>query len=126
MPGIVQSIHAVTEMKICNLRYICNCGWDGNTHRMPSSGMLRHVALERTDVSEERIASIIRVTRIGKLGITLAVASHVVPSASILVTLMMVTIHSSETSVLQEPYGATSQKTAFFIVTAVRTSSLTQ
>jgi hypothetical protein len=35
---------------------------------MTSSGMLRRVALLRTDVSEERIASIIRVTRIGELG----------------------------------------------------------
>jgi hypothetical protein len=38
---------------------------------MPSSGMIRRVALVRTDVSEGRIASIIRVTRIGDLGITL-------------------------------------------------------
>jgi hypothetical protein len=35
---------------------------------MPSSGMLRHVALVRADVSEERSASIIRVTRISELG----------------------------------------------------------
>jgi hypothetical protein len=42
--------------------------------RMPSSGMLRRVALVRTDVSEEFSAtSIIRVTRIGELGTTLAV-----------------------------------------------------
>jgi hypothetical protein len=34
---------------------------------MPSFGMLRRVALVRTDVAEERIASIIRVTRIGEL-----------------------------------------------------------
>jgi hypothetical protein len=32
---------------------------------------------------------------------------------------------SSETSVLQEPHGVTSQKTIFFIVTAVKTSNLT-
>jgi hypothetical protein len=38
---------------------------------MTSSGMLGSVALVRTDVSEERIASIIRVTRIGELGTTL-------------------------------------------------------
>jgi hypothetical protein len=43
---------------------------------MPSSGMLRSVALVRTDVSEERSAYIIRVTRIGELGTTLAVTSN--------------------------------------------------
>jgi hypothetical protein len=32
--------------------------------KVPSSGMLRRVALLRTDVSEERSASIISVTRI--------------------------------------------------------------
>jgi hypothetical protein len=42
---------------------------------MVSSGMLRHVALVRTDVSEDLSASFIRVTRIGELGTTLAVAS---------------------------------------------------
>jgi hypothetical protein len=35
---------------------------------MPSSVMLRRVALLRTDVSEERCASIMEVTRIGELG----------------------------------------------------------
>jgi hypothetical protein len=34
------------------------------------------VALVRTDISEECITSIIRVTRIGKLGTTLAVNSN--------------------------------------------------
>jgi hypothetical protein len=43
---------------------------------MTSSGMLRRVALVRTDVSEELGASFIRVTRIGKLGTTLALSSH--------------------------------------------------
>jgi hypothetical protein len=37
--------------------------------------MLRRVALVTTDVSEERVVSIIRITRIGKLG-TLAVNSN--------------------------------------------------
>jgi hypothetical protein len=37
--------------------------------------MLRHVALVRTDFSEEFSASFIRVTKIGELGTTLAVTS---------------------------------------------------
>jgi hypothetical protein len=62
------------------------------------SGMLRRVTLVRTDVSEERSASIIRVTRMGELGTTLAVTSNrrkvqrnanVIPSSPALVTLMI-------------------------------------
>jgi hypothetical protein len=73
---------------------------------MASFGILRRVALVRTDVSEELSASIIRVTRLGELG-TLTVTSNrllimanVVPSSPILVTLMMEALSSSETSVL--------------------------
>jgi hypothetical protein len=43
---------------------------------MSSSGMLRRVALVRTDVSEERSTSIIVVTRISELGTMLAVTSN--------------------------------------------------
>jgi hypothetical protein len=42
---------------------------------MASSGMLRRVALVRTDVSEKLRASFIRVTRIGELGTKLAVTT---------------------------------------------------
>jgi hypothetical protein len=38
---------------------------------------------------------------------------NVVTSSPILVKLMMEAIRSSETSVMQEPHGVTSQKTAF-------------
>jgi hypothetical protein len=71
--------------------------------------MLRHMALVRTDVLEELSASFIRVTRIGELGITLAVASsllrlldtaRVVPSSPTLVILKKKALNSSETSVL--------------------------
>jgi hypothetical protein len=44
---------------------------------MLSFGMLRCVALVRTNTSEEHIASIVRVTRIGELGATLAVTSNI-------------------------------------------------
>jgi hypothetical protein len=50
----------------------------------------------------------------------LLVTAKVVPSTPILDTLMMETISSSETSI----YTASQQKTAFFIVTAVKTSDL--
>jgi hypothetical protein len=91
---------------------------------MPSSGMLYRVVLVRTDVSDERSASIIRVTRIGELG-TLAITSNrctqraraphfvflrslhrllvaasIVPSSPILVTLMKEALSSSETMIL--------------------------
>jgi hypothetical protein len=43
---------------------------------MVSSGMLRRVALVRTDVSEELSAFFFKVTRIGELGTMLAVTSN--------------------------------------------------
>jgi hypothetical protein len=43
---------------------------------MASSGVLHHVVLVKTDVSEELSASFIRVTKIGELGATLAVTSN--------------------------------------------------
>jgi hypothetical protein len=75
---------------------------------MASSGILRCVALVRTDVSKDLSASIIRVTRIGELGtlavtnslLRLLVTANVVPSSPILVNLMKEALGSSETSVL--------------------------
>jgi hypothetical protein len=65
---------------------------------MQPSGMLCRASLVRTDVSEELGASIIRVTKIGELGATLAVTSN----------------RRKLQRGLEEPHGATSQNTAFF------------
>jgi hypothetical protein len=79
--------------------------------------MLHRMALVRTDVSKERIASIISVKRIGELGTTLEVTSNrntlrsntifrllvianAVPSSLSLFTLMMEALNSSESSIL--------------------------
>jgi hypothetical protein len=80
---------------------------------MVSSGLLRHVALVTTDVSEEPGASFIRVTKIGECTLRrntdlvflrsvrrLLVAACVVHSSPIFVTLMKEVPGSSETSVL--------------------------
>jgi hypothetical protein len=90
------------SLNVSDLRFSRRWLW-----RMASSGMLRHVAPVRTKPS----ASIIRVTRIGKLGTMLAITSYrrmhasvasngCVPSSPILVTLMTKVLHSSETLVL--------------------------
>jgi hypothetical protein len=70
---------------------------------MLTSGILRRVDLVRTNVSEQRIASIIRMARIGELGTTLRVTvlrllvtANVVSSSPIPVTLMMEAISYSE------------------------------
>jgi hypothetical protein len=73
---------------------------------MASSGMLRRVALVRTEVSKELSASVIRVTRVGELGTTLVVTSN---RRTLRRNKMLCTFR-----ILQGPHGVTSQKTAFF------------
>jgi hypothetical protein len=75
--------------------------------------MLRRVALVRTDVSEERSASFIRVTRKGELRTTLAVTGV----RRLLVTATVVPISQipPKRRFLQEPHGVTSKKTQFFM-----------
>jgi hypothetical protein len=97
---------------------------------MPSSWMLRRVALVRTDVSEERSASIIRVRRVGELHIVflrsvcrLLVTANTIPSSSILVTLMIEVLRSSETSVLTRATWRNIPEV--FTDTAMKTSNLT-
>jgi hypothetical protein len=67
---------------------------------MASSRMCHRKPLDRTGISEERIASIIRVERIGD------------------------PVHPSGTSALANPHCVTFQKMAFFRVTAVIISNL--
>jgi hypothetical protein len=71
---------------------------------MVSSGMLLHVILVRTEVSDECSASIIRVTRIGEIAFIfsvrlLLVTAIVFPISRILVTLIMEALRSFEISV---------------------------
>jgi hypothetical protein len=78
--------------------------------------MLRFVALVRTDVSEERIASI-KVARIYELLTTLSVTSNrrtLRRNTTVLFALMMEALPSSETSVLTGATRRNIQKTAFF------------
>jgi hypothetical protein len=58
------------------------------------SGMLRHVALVRTDVSEECITSIIRVKRTSDLGTTLTITSNM------LVLMLMGPVHKPSVNLL--------------------------
>jgi hypothetical protein len=93
---------------------------NSTTWRVSSSAMLLHVALVRADVSEQLSASIIRVTRICEIGTT----GNGVRSPPIFVTLMMEALSVPKRRFLQEPHGVIYQKTAFFIVTAVKNSNL--
>jgi hypothetical protein len=97
--------------------------------------MLSRVAVVITDVSEECVAYIIRVTRIGRLGATLAVLMNrsmlwllvtvrVVPSSPILISLIMKRYDPPKRRFLQESHVVTPQKTALFIVTVVKISNL--
>jgi hypothetical protein len=72
---------------------------------MASSGMLRRLAVVRTDVSEESRATIIRLTRIGELGTTLVVTSNQRTVFADSVTLLMEALRSSETSVITRATG---------------------
>jgi hypothetical protein len=100
-----------------------HCNYSYKEHqgcRMVSSGLLRRMALVRTDVSEEPGASFIRVTKIGELGTTQAATSNR--------QLVLFLVHRFLSSwwrrrqvppkhrFLQEPHDVRSQKAAFFLI----------
>jgi hypothetical protein len=113
--------------------------------------MLHCASLVRADILEKRIASIIRVTRIGKLGMLAEILCQTsvcvkktkeeysvflhsvlrllvtanVPSSPILVTQIMKAIRSSETSVLTKATGHNIPVT-FNIYTVHTTNQMTQ
>jgi hypothetical protein len=119
-----------TTVKSCDL-FLMQClvengKWQRMLWRMPSSEMVRRVVHVRSDVSEERIASIFKVTRIGKLGTSLAVTSKPNPAARWFLLPWWWRLYvPPKYLLLQEPHGIMSQKTAFFKVIAVKTSNLT-
>jgi hypothetical protein len=71
-------------------------------------------------LEEQNVISIVLFLRISKV-----ITVNVVPSSLILFTKLMVAISSSKRRFLHEPHVVISQKMAFFIVTAVKTSNLT-
>jgi hypothetical protein len=117
--------------RLLSVRMRFSCPW---LWRIPSFGMLRHVAVVRTDVSEERKSSIIRVTIISLLGTKLVTESRRVEisirvkvyfSCYLLLTLFLAHWFFPpwwwsryvllKLLFLLKLHGVTSQKTAFFI-----------
>jgi hypothetical protein len=85
--------------------------------RMSSSGMWRRVDIVLTDVSEEHIASIFRVAAV--------TCSRWFFAHRILIPWRWRWYIALKRRLTQYLHGLTSQKTAFFIVTAVKISNLT-
>jgi hypothetical protein len=87
------------------------------------------VALVKTDVSEEIIASIMRIKRISKLGkvssnqqlkVQLLVTANAFPSSLILFTFMMEAILSSEASVLTRAIRCNTPEEGILHINALR------
>jgi hypothetical protein len=111
-PNQPQGLSAAGMIRSTEKHSMTSLGYESETMKsyvtvqsLASSGMLRSVALIRTDVSEEFSTSFIRVTRIGELETRLAVTCNRRTlrrngNSPILVTLMKEALSSSETSTL--------------------------
>jgi hypothetical protein len=81
---------------------------------------------EKGQRASKYVSSMKQLKRILLSVLQFLVTDNVVPTSLIVVALMMEAIRSSESRFLYESHSFTSQKTTFFIVTAVKTSNLTQ
>jgi hypothetical protein len=86
-----------------------------------SSGMWRRVDIVWTDISEERIASIFRVEKSASCSHMLTL----VPGSRIFLPSRWRRYVPPKRRFTQDLHGATFQKTAFFVDTAVKTSNVT-
>jgi hypothetical protein len=109
-----------------------SCAINVTSWRMPSSGMWRRVDLVWTDISEERIASIFRVEKSASEEPARASGCRVwrvllklVPRSRNFLPWRWRRYVSPKCRFTQDLHGATSHKTAFFLVTVVKTSHLT-
>jgi hypothetical protein len=113
--GLALNGEEIIRMKLCLLwKWLLSIFWKQtektrfSNSRMVSSGLLRRVALVRTDVSEEPGASFIRVTEIGALGTTQAATRNrrtLRRNTKIVIVIVIVGFHKS--------YGYTFQNLAF-------------
>jgi hypothetical protein len=102
--------------------------WYHSCKRMSSTGMLRHVVLVRTDIGEN-VSPPSSVTKISKLGTTFAVTSNRSTLRNKIARQFLSPwwwrrYVPPKRPFFKKPQGEISQMTAFFLVTAVKTSNL--
>jgi hypothetical protein len=99
---------------VCSVKHV--------SRGMPSSGMWRRVGLMWTDISEEHIASIFRVEKSASERDTSSHLLTLVPRLRIFLSWRWRRNVLPKRRFTQDLHGTTSQKTAFFINTAVKIS----
>jgi hypothetical protein len=102
--------------KCLTFGFLATREFDQTRHNTKVNDVSHVLALVWTDMSEEHSDSVIRVTRIGDPGTTLAETNN---QRTLQRNAMYI---PPKRRFLQQPQGVTSQKTTFFIVTVVKTS----